>query len=108
MKPTPILLCLCLAALAIPLQADSGYALIYTEDGVEHRIVGVEDFKPYYEVDGEKRFMTLAGRLDLRKTEDADPASVYYPLYYQFVWGVFCPDLRTKTVIAIDRPTLKL
>ena len=82
MKPAIFLIFLLLFALSFSLYADSGYTLIYEEDGVEHRIVGVEDFKPYYEADGGKRFLTMAGEMKLLKSVSSDSLSVHYPISY--------------------------
>lgn len=48
------------------LHAESDYTLIYAKDGVEHRIVGVEDSKLYYFENEEKEYLTHAGQLYIK------------------------------------------
>lgn len=82
LKPTTYLAFLLIPVFASCLDAAFGYALVYEENGVEHSIAGVEDFKPYYESNGERHFLTLAGRVDLRREAAYDPTWAYYPVNY--------------------------
>lgn len=66
----------------IPIQAGTGYTLVYKEGGEEHRVIGVEDSKLFYMVNGEREYATLAGEFSLKTDEDVDPALMYYPLNY--------------------------
>ncbi len=56
------------------------FALVYEKDGQAYAIVGVEESKPYYLEDGEKRFLTLVGDLRLVGDSSANPADLFYPL----------------------------